>query len=97
MFTEMKMVPTLGDRVERMRMSTLPLLTCYKTMGSCLPWFCSCYTWLFDFSLCMQFSFIAGIVVVKSNVYMYIMDIVIVMLENHNPTERVALKVETEY
>ena len=45
----------------------------------------------------MQFSFKAGIVVVKSNVYMYIMDIAIVMLENHNPTEHVALKVETEY
>lgn len=24
------------------------LITCYKTMGSCLPWLHSCYMWLYD-------------------------------------------------
>ena len=33
MCTEVKMVPTLGDCVERMRMSTLSLITCYKDRG----------------------------------------------------------------
>jgi len=33
MCTEVKMVSTSGDRVERMRMSTLLLITCYKDRG----------------------------------------------------------------
>jgi len=72
MCTEVKMVLTLGDRVERMQ--NVNSLTDNLLQG---PWSPAYYSFIvatrgfYDFLLCMQFSFKAGIVVVKSKCLHY--------------------------